>query len=175
MSVFLSPFTANLAEWVDAHPATRKDASMRKARINQGIAGAMTLIMALGQVPTSGFAEALNSPELVTTDQQAEAPAANNDAALIPRTRAALQSARRRSRTHRSARTMPIATTAPPRTPSREPPFRRPPARPSRSMATARRKRTSTTLYIAISLDRLRAAGSGSSIPRGRKSLASMH
>lgn len=40
----------------------------------------MTLIMALGQVPTSGFAEALNSPELVTTDQQAEAPAANNDA-----------------------------------------------------------------------------------------------
>lgn len=53
---------------------------MRKARINQGIAGAMTLIMALGQVPTSGFAEALNSPELVTTDQQAEAPAANNDA-----------------------------------------------------------------------------------------------
>lgn len=53
---------------------------MRKARINQGIAGAVTLIMALGQVPTSGFAEALNSPELVTTDQQAEAPAANNDA-----------------------------------------------------------------------------------------------
>lgn len=40
----------------------------------------MTLIMALGQVPTSGFAEALNSPELVTTDQQAEAPAADNDA-----------------------------------------------------------------------------------------------
>ena len=40
----------------------------------------MMLIMALGQVPTSGFAEALNSPELVTTDQQAEAPAANNDA-----------------------------------------------------------------------------------------------
>lgn len=40
----------------------------------------MTLVMALGQVPTSGFAEALNSPELVTTDQQAETPAANNDA-----------------------------------------------------------------------------------------------
>lgn len=53
---------------------------MRKARINQGIAGAMTLVMVLGQAPTSAFAEALNSPEWVATDQQADAPAANTDA-----------------------------------------------------------------------------------------------
>lgn len=53
---------------------------MRKARINQSIAGAMTLVMVLGQVPTSAFAEALNSPELATTDQQAATPADNTDA-----------------------------------------------------------------------------------------------
>lgn len=43
---------------------------MRKARINRGIAGVMTLVMVLGQVPTSAIAEAINEPEGVTAEQQ---------------------------------------------------------------------------------------------------------
>ena len=45
---------------------------MRKARISQGIAGVMTLVMVLGQVPTSAVAEAINGSEGVTAEQQTQ-------------------------------------------------------------------------------------------------------
>ena len=48
---------------------TTGDPPMRKARINRGIAGVMTLVMGLGQVPTSAIAEAINEPEGVTAEQ----------------------------------------------------------------------------------------------------------